>query len=91
MEKTRKTESHLQNHKSRILVLHKLVFYSLALCLILSKKAYAYLDPGTGSYLIQLLLAAFLGIGIGFRLFWGKIKVTIKKLFSKKHRLEKDQ
>jgi len=33
-----------------------------------------YLDPGSGSFLIQLLIAALLGIGIAMRASWGKIK-----------------
>ncbi len=33
-----------------------------------------YLDPGSGSFLIQLLLAAALGIGVAVRLYWSKIK-----------------
>jgi hypothetical protein len=34
----------------------------------------AYLDPGSGSFLIQLLLAAALGVGVALRASWGKIK-----------------
>ncbi len=33
-----------------------------------------YLDPGSGSFLIQLLLAAALGIGVAVRMYWSKIK-----------------
>jgi hypothetical protein len=33
-----------------------------------------YLDPGSGSFLIQLLIAALLGIGVAVRASWGKIK-----------------
>lgn len=33
-----------------------------------------YLDPGSGSFLLQLLLAALLGIGVALRASWGKIK-----------------
>jgi hypothetical protein len=33
-----------------------------------------YLDPGSGSFLIQLLIAALLGLGIAVRASWGKIK-----------------
>jgi hypothetical protein len=33
-----------------------------------------YLDPGSGSFIIQLLLAAALGIGVGVRIYWTKIK-----------------
>jgi hypothetical protein len=34
----------------------------------------AYLDPGSGSFLIQLAIAALLGLGIAVRASWGKIK-----------------
>lgn len=33
-----------------------------------------YLDPGSGSLLIQLILAAILGIGMAVRIFWKRIK-----------------
>jgi hypothetical protein len=34
----------------------------------------AYLDPGSGSFLIQLLIATALGLAIALRASWGKIK-----------------
>ncbi len=40
-----------------------------------------YLDPGSGSFLIQLLLAVVLGMGVAVRLYWSKIK----SLFNKKN------
>jgi len=33
-----------------------------------------YLDPGSGSFLLQLALAALLGLGVASRAYWGKIK-----------------
>lgn len=33
-----------------------------------------YLDPGSGSFLIQLLIAALLGAAIAVRASWSKIK-----------------
>lgn len=33
-----------------------------------------YLDPGSGSFLIQLAIATLLGLGIALRASWGKIK-----------------
>lgn len=39
----------------------------------------AYLDPGSGSFLIQILIAALLGIGVAVRASWSRIK----KLFGK--------
>jgi hypothetical protein len=33
-----------------------------------------YLDPGSGSFLIQLLIAALLGLGVALRASGGRIK-----------------
>jgi hypothetical protein len=44
--------------------------------------ALAYIDPGTGSYVIQLLIAAFIGISFSIKIFWKKIV----RLFSKNSR-----
>ena len=34
----------------------------------------SYLDPGSGSMLVQILLAALLGAGVGIKIFWKNIK-----------------
>ena len=46
-------------------------------------QAHAYLDPGTGSYFIQIALAVLVGALFAVRLFWGRIKAFFRKLFSK--------
>jgi hypothetical protein len=33
-----------------------------------------YLDPGSGSFLVQLAIATLLGLAIALRASWGKIK-----------------
>jgi len=33
-----------------------------------------YLDPGSGSMLIQVILAALLGAGVAIKIFWRNIK-----------------
>ena len=45
-----------------------------------------YLDPGSGSFLIQLAIAALLGLGVAIRASWG----TIKKWFGIKSKPEED-
>jgi hypothetical protein len=35
---------------------------------------FLYIDPGSGSYLVQLIIAAILGISFFFKNFWYKIK-----------------
>ena len=32
-----------------------------------------YLDPGTGSFIIQILLTGLLGIGVAVKIYWEKI------------------
>jgi hypothetical protein len=39
----------------------------------------AYLDPGSGSYLIQLLIAGALGALLAIRLSWGRIKGMFRR------------
>ncbi|MBI3153273.1 MAG: hypothetical protein HYZ21_14145 [Chloroflexi bacterium] len=33
-----------------------------------------YLDPGSGSLIIQIIIAVLLGLGVALRASWGKIK-----------------
>ena len=37
-------------------------------------REHFYLDPGSGSFLIQLLLAALIGGGFAVKIYWKKIK-----------------
>jgi hypothetical protein len=45
-----------------------------------------YLDPGSGSFLIQLAIAAIVGLAVVLRLQWSKIK----KLFGRKSETTED-
>lgn len=49
---------------------------------------HAYLDPGSGSFLLQLLLAALLGGLFVLRSYWGRIKTFIAKKASKQENEE---
>lgn len=51
------------------------------LVLIAPGRAYAYLDPGTGSYVFQLALALFLGALFTGKLWWQKVKTFVQRLF----------
>ncbi|MBN1162806.1 hypothetical protein JXA34_03650 [Patescibacteria group bacterium] len=70
--------------------------YTLGFCiavLLISKKAYAYIDLGTGSYMIQIVLAGVLGALFVFKTsilkIIGKMKAALQK--SKKNETkEKD-
>jgi len=56
---------------------------------IFTQEAYAYLDPGTGSYIFQLIIATSIGGLYAVKLFWTKIVVFFKNLFRKKIKYEK--
>lgn len=47
--------------------------------LLFPSHAYAYLDPGTGSYIFQILIAVAVGGLFAIKLFWGKIKAFFNK------------
>ena len=40
-----------------------------------------YLDPGSGSYLLQLLIASALGAAFAVRLYWTRIKAFFTRRF----------
>lgn len=66
------------------------LFYGLFLIVAsqvtLSQNAFAYLDPGTGSYIFQVLVAAFIGSLFTIKMFWQKIKDFFSNHFSRKQR-----
>ena len=50
----------------------------MAILLILSAgPVSAYLDPGTGSMLLQVILGGIAAVGVAIKLFWHKIRVAI--------------
>ena len=38
-------------------------------------NAYAYIDPGTGSAIIQMLIGTLVGLGITLKIYWHKIRM----------------
>jgi len=44
--------------------------------------AYAYIDPGTGSYLFQMLMAGLLGSAFAIKMAWRNVKTYISQIFS---------
>jgi len=53
------------------------------LFIFLPQIVFAYLDPGTGSYVIQVIIALFVGSAFAVKMFWKKILVFFKNLFKK--------
>ena len=43
------------------------------------REAHAYLDPGTGSILLQSTLALIAGTAVTLKLYWSKLKELIRR------------
>jgi hypothetical protein len=56
---------------------------ALLLSGIVSPEAHAYIDPGSGSVLLQLILGGIAGIGVVAKLYWGRAKERYRSLFAK--------
>ena len=56
----------------------------LVFIIFFSKPSYAYLDPGTGSAIISLIIGFFVAIGVLIKTFWYKIKSLFSSNSKKK-------
>lgn len=54
-------------------------------------ETHAYLDPGTGSYLLQILLAALFGGLLVIKIYWKRLKSFAASLFTKQKGKEQDE
>jgi hypothetical protein len=52
---------------------------SVALQLALVADAQAYIDPGTGSFIFQAVLAMLLSAGVAVKLQWRRIKLMFQR------------
>ena len=64
-----------------------------AICTILvtSGAASAYIDPGTGSYILQIVIAGLVGAAFTLKLFWKRIQLFFSKSSSKKEERREDE
>jgi len=67
--------------------------FSFLVLLIFPSLAFAYLDPGTGSYIFQLAIAGLVGAAYFIKLYWFKVKAIFakKKLTTEKKPAEQSQ
>ena len=63
------TRSHRPGVRAALQIL---LGFVLITCLV-PDPALAYIDPGTGSFILQGILAAIVGIGLVVKIYWRKI------------------
>ena len=66
-----------------------LSFFAFSFTASIATPAYAYLDPGTGSMILQGLIAGLAMISMTFKIWWYKLTSVFKK--SKKTDQETDE
>ncbi len=47
------------------------------LLLLVFTDAVAYLDPGTGSLLLQVILGGIAAVGVAIKLYWHKLRAAL--------------
>ncbi len=65
----------------------QILYFIFIMLLMLPEKAHAYLDPGTGSMVVQILIACFATVVVFFK----SILQGIKAIFTGKHHKVADE
>jgi hypothetical protein len=51
--------------------------FSLVLLLLFMNDTEAYLDPGTGSMLLQVILGGVAAVAVAIKLYWHKLRAAL--------------
>ena len=68
----------LKQYQVFLLMIIPLMFYQFSV-----PDAFAYIDPGTGSVIIQMIIGGLVGTGIAVKVFWYRIKSALSPSFKK--------
>ena len=77
--------------KSKFININMKFVPPLLLILFFPTSSYAYIDPGTGGIIIQMIIGAFASVIFFFGNIKAKIKKVLIKIFKKNNEVSKDQ
>ena len=65
---------------------YTLIITLVAFCLLTFcvSSAYAYLDPGTGSMVVQAVIAVVAAVSVSIGIFWRHLRSFFSRIFSQK-------
>ncbi len=66
-----------------------LLFLTLVVLILLTSKSFAYLDPGTGSIILQAIIGFIAASIATLTVYWNKFKNFFTRIFSKKDKKNK--
>lgn len=61
----------------------KILIFSFCSLLFFVDRAHAYIDPGTGSMILQATIAAIVGSAVTIKLLWQRIKLFFLRFVGK--------
>lgn len=67
-------------------ILKNAFFFSALYLVLVPQPAFAYLDPGTGSYIIQIAAAALFGSLFALKMWWKQITGFIAGMLGRKEK-----
>lgn len=67
------------NKRGRTLYVVETMFFVICISLILATPAHAYLDPGSGSFILQILIASIVGALFLLKQYWRRIWGAFKR------------
>lgn len=65
------------------------VMLAFVTLLTVNGPAYAYIDPGTGGMLLQLLLGGIAGALVVMKLYWHRLRQAVARIFGAQPKPEK--
>ena len=68
----------------KIIRIRNYFIISLLILILFNSRALAYMDPGTGTFIIQAILAFISSCIAAILMTWNKFKMLLKKLFKHK-------
>jgi hypothetical protein len=63
----------------------KILFLAVFIFLLSEKRAFAYLDPGSGSMIVQIIIGTIAASAIAIKTFWVKIRSFFGRKNEEKH------
>ncbi len=62
-----------------------LIIFYIGIFISLTSQAHAYLDPGTGSMMLQIVIASLIGGLFALKGYWSRIKSFFQTYFLKRN------
>ena len=61
-----------------------IVFLAVACSLSFVSQAYAYIDPATGSMIVQAVIAVVAAASVTLGIFWSRVRSFLSRFFGRK-------